>query len=52
MLENLDGKTWAEFKPKTPLLIRKLGEIIGAMDNKLKEFHHSGLDRDFKWHLP
>ena len=52
VLENLEGKTWAEFKPKPPLLISKLGEIIGAMDNKLKEFHHSGLHRNFKWHLP
>ena len=52
VLENLDGKTWAEFKPKTRHLIFKLGETIGAMDNALTGFDHSGLYREFKWHLP
>ncbi|MBC2704209.1 aminotransferase class III-fold pyridoxal phosphate-dependent enzyme [Desulfobacula sp.] len=52
VLENLDGKTWAEFKPKTRHLILKLGETIGAMDNALTGFDHSGLYREFKWHLP
>ncbi len=52
VLENLDGKTWAEFKPKTSDLILKLGETIGAMDNALTDFDHSGLYREFKWHLP
>ncbi len=52
VLENLDGKTWAEFKPKTPQLIRRLGETIGATDKKLTGFDHPGLYRKFKWHLP
>lgn len=52
MLENLDGKTWAGFKPKTGRLIRNLGETIGAMDKALKDFDHPGLYREFKWHLP
>ena len=52
VLENLDGKTWAEFKPKTQDLILKLGETIGVMDNALTGFDHSGLYREFKWHLP
>ncbi|WP_022665685.1 aminotransferase class III-fold pyridoxal phosphate-dependent enzyme [Desulfospira joergensenii] len=52
MLENIEGKTWAEFKPKTCDLVLKLGETIGAMDNALKGFHHSALHREFKWHLP
>ena len=52
VLENLDGKTWAEFKPKTRDLILKLGETIGVMDNELTGFDHSGLYREFKWHLP
>lgn len=52
VLENLDGKTWAEFKPKTRDLILELGETIGAMDNALTGFDHSGLYREFKWHLP
>jgi 4-aminobutyrate aminotransferase-like enzyme/Ser/Thr protein kinase RdoA (MazF antagonist) len=52
VLESLDGKTWAEFKPKTRDLILKLGETIGAIDNALADFDHSGLDREFKWHLP
>ncbi|MBU8911772.1 MAG: aminotransferase class III-fold pyridoxal phosphate-dependent enzyme [Desulfobacterales bacterium] len=52
VLENLDGKTWAEFKPKTRNLLCKLGETIGAMDKALTGFDHPGLYREFKWHLP
>ncbi|WP_299983618.1 phosphotransferase, partial [Desulfobacula sp.] len=52
VLENLDGKTWAEFKPKTRHLIHKLGETIGATDKALTGFDHPGLYREFKWHLP
>ncbi|WP_457552722.1 aminotransferase class III-fold pyridoxal phosphate-dependent enzyme [Desulfobacula sp.] len=52
VLENLDGKTWAEFKPKTRNLLRKLGETVGAMDKALTGFDHPGLYREFKWHLP
>ena len=52
MIENLDGKTWAEFKPKTRDLICNLGKTIGDMDKVLASFDHSGLHRAFKWHLP
>ncbi len=52
VLENLDGKPWAGFKPKTNHLIRNLGETMGAMDKALKDFDHPGLYREFKWHLP
>ena len=52
VINNLDGKTWAEFKPKTNDLIRKLGEIIGAVNHALTDFDHPGLNREFKWHLP
>jgi Ser/Thr protein kinase RdoA (MazF antagonist) len=52
VLENIEGKTWAEFKPKTRDLILKLGETTGAMDKALTGFDHSGLYREFKWHLP
>ena len=52
VLENLDGKTWAEFKPKSRHLLRKLGKTIGAMDKALTDFDHPGLYREFKWHLP
>ncbi len=52
VLENLDGKTWAEFKPKARHLLRKLGKTIGTMDKALTGFDHPGLYREFKWHLP
>ena len=52
MVENLEGDSWAEFKPKTEDLIRKLGQAVGGMDKTLKSFHHPALDRIFKWHLP
>jgi len=52
VIENLDGKTWAEFKPKTHGLIRRLGEIIGAVNQVLTGFNHPGLNREFKWYLP
>ena len=52
ILENLDGRVWAEFKPKTRHLIRTLGETIGSIDKVLKHFDHPGLYRKFKWHLP
>ena len=52
VIEHIDGKTWAEFKPKTRPLVRKLGETIGVMDHALADFDHTGLYREFKWHLP
>ena len=50
-MKNLEGKTWAEFKPKTRDLFRNLGETMGAINNALKHFDHPGLHRSFKWHL-
>lgn len=52
VIENLDGKTWAEFKPKTAGLIHRLGQILGAVNQALTGFDHPGLHREFKWHLP
>ncbi len=52
VIENLDGRTWAEFKPRPYSLIHNLGSIIGAMNLALTGFDHPGLHREFKWHLP
>lgn len=52
VVENLEGSSWAAFKPKTGDLVRQLGLAVGAMDKKLENFLHTGLARDFKWHLP
>ncbi|MCG8617854.1 MAG: aminotransferase class III-fold pyridoxal phosphate-dependent enzyme [Desulfobacterales bacterium] len=52
IIECLEGKTWADFRPKSPDLIRKLGEVLGAVNTALADFNHPGLNRDFKWHLP
>ncbi|MCP4296315.1 MAG: aminotransferase class III-fold pyridoxal phosphate-dependent enzyme [Proteobacteria bacterium] len=52
VIVNLNGKTWAEFRPKTNSLIHELGQIIGAFDQSLNGFYHPGLNREFKWHLP
>ena len=51
VLENLDGKTWADFKPKTLPLFHGLGETIGAINQAFTDFEHPGLYREFKWHL-
>jgi len=50
--EHLDGKTWAEFRPKPHALFHGLGEIMGSVNQALKNFDHPGLNREFKWHLP
>ncbi|MCP5089241.1 MAG: aminotransferase class III-fold pyridoxal phosphate-dependent enzyme [Rhodobacteraceae bacterium] len=52
LLERLAGGTFASFTPKTPELMRKLGQHIGAMDAALAGYKHPFLDREFKWELP
>ncbi len=52
VIENINGKTWAQFTPKPPALIHELGKTLGAVDQALKGFEHPGLNREFKWHLP
>ncbi len=51
LLQKIEGRTYAEFKPKTMNLIHKLGAAVGAMDKALETFDHPSLHRDFKWNL-
>ena len=51
LLRKIDGRVYADFKPKTMNLIQGLGAAVGEMDKVLKTFDHPSLQRDFKWNL-
>jgi len=52
LLEHLQGRCYAQAKPKTEDLIMKLGRVLGATDRVLESFAHDGLNRPgFKWDL-
>lgn len=51
VLEKLEGKTYAQFRPHGTNLIRAIGASVGAVDRALEDFDHPSLVRDFKWNL-
>ncbi len=51
LLQKIEGRTYADFKPKTINLIHNLGLALGDMDKVLETFNHPSLQRDFKWNL-
>ncbi|MCX7561280.1 aminotransferase class III-fold pyridoxal phosphate-dependent enzyme [Sulfitobacter sp. F26204] len=51
LLEKLEGRTYADFKPQSPALLADVGRSVGAMDRALADYTHPALSRDFKWNL-
>ena len=51
LIEKLEGKTFADFKPKTADLLTDVGRAVGVMGRALSNFSHPALNRDFKWNL-
>ncbi|WP_380058830.1 aminotransferase class III-fold pyridoxal phosphate-dependent enzyme (plasmid) [Falsihalocynthiibacter sp. SS001] len=45
------GRNYADFSPKTPKLIREIGETLGETDRALEGLDHPALTREFKWNL-
>ncbi len=51
LMEKLDGKPYARFKPHSNKLLHNVGASVGAMDKALADFKHPSLARSFKWNL-
>lgn len=51
LLEKIEGKTYANFKPQSLALIDDIGQVVGAVDKAWSDFTHPALVRDFKWNL-
>lgn len=51
LLEKIEGKTYAKFKPQSTALIEDIGQVVGAVDKAWADFTHPALARDFKWNL-
>lgn len=51
VLEKIEGRTFADFRPHSHDLLADVGHAVGVMDLALADFTHSYLDRDFKWNL-
>ncbi|MBL4871040.1 MAG: aminotransferase class III-fold pyridoxal phosphate-dependent enzyme [Robiginitomaculum sp.] len=51
VLEELDGKVYADFVRKSDDLICQIGQAVGQIDIALKSFQHPKLERQFKWDL-
>ncbi len=51
LLEKIEGKTYANFKPQSLSLIHNVGQVVGAVDKAWVDFVHPELVRDFKWNL-
>jgi 4-aminobutyrate aminotransferase-like enzyme/Ser/Thr protein kinase RdoA (MazF antagonist) len=51
VLECLPGQCYATSAPKSLALIHEVGATLGGAGQALADFHHPGLERDFKWDL-
>ncbi len=51
LLEKVEGRTYAGFRPHSTALLGDVGHAVGAMDRALADFTHPSLARDFKWNL-
>ncbi|WP_424977193.1 aminotransferase class III-fold pyridoxal phosphate-dependent enzyme [Leisingera sp. S232] len=51
LLNQLPGRCYAKAEPKTDALIHEIGQVLGNAARALADFHHQGLERDFKWNL-
>jgi 4-aminobutyrate aminotransferase-like enzyme/Ser/Thr protein kinase RdoA (MazF antagonist) len=51
LLAQLPGRCYAHVEPKSDALIHEVGQVLGGSARALADFHHDGLDRDFKWDL-
>ncbi|MFD2740136.1 aminotransferase class III-fold pyridoxal phosphate-dependent enzyme [Sulfitobacter aestuarii] len=51
LLEKVEGRVYATFRPQSPSLLEEVGRTIGAMDRALADFTHAALQRNFKWNL-
>lgn len=51
LLEKIEGRTYAEFRPQSADLLADVGRSVGSMGRALADFTHPSLERDFKWNL-
>jgi Ser/Thr protein kinase RdoA (MazF antagonist) len=51
LMEKVEGKPYAKWKPHNADLIHNIGTCVGAMDKAWEGFKHPALVRDFKWNL-
>lgn len=51
LLSYLPGKVLFEARPHSPELFERIGELLGAVDLSLRDFHHPAAKRDLKWDL-
>lgn len=51
LLDKVDGRPFARFKPHTLDLLADVGHAVGNLDRALATFSHPALERDFKWNL-
>ncbi|KIC18253.1 aminotransferase class III-fold pyridoxal phosphate-dependent enzyme [Leisingera sp. ANG-DT] len=51
LLNKLPGRCYAKAEPKSDMLIHEIGQTLGGTAKALTDFHHEGLERNFKWDL-
>ena len=51
LLTYVPGTVLAKVNPRTPELLRSLGEFLGEMDTALTDFSHPAAQRELKWDL-
>ena len=51
MLNQLPAQCYANVAPKSDALIHEIGKVLRGSAKVLVNFHHKGLNRDFKWDL-
>ena len=51
LMEKIDGKTYANWRPHSADLLQDVGGKVAAMDKALADFTHPSLQRSFKWNL-
>jgi 4-aminobutyrate aminotransferase-like enzyme/Ser/Thr protein kinase RdoA (MazF antagonist) len=51
LLSYLPGKVLFEARPHSPELFERIGELLGAVDQSLRDFSHPAARRDLKWDL-
>ncbi len=51
LLTYVPGTVFANVKPRSPELLRSLGQFLGEMDASLRDFSHPATRRELKWDL-
>ena len=51
LMQKIEGKTYAKWRPHSADLLHDVGINVGAMDRALADFDHPSLQRSFKWNL-